>query len=94
MISLQPLGIWGGAGSPYISQRPPSLHAQPTAVRNTNLGHTGDIGTGDSRQNEAFWHDDGSVLDPLVHQPGALPFAVLERFPDAARNARRPPIGS
>jgi hypothetical protein len=39
---------------------------------------------------EAFWHDDGSGFDFIAHQTGALPFAVVERFVEAARK-RLPP---
>ena len=34
---------------------------------------------------EAFWHDDGSGFDLIVHHTGTLPFAVIERFVTAAR---------
>lgn len=33
---------------------------------------------------EAFWHDDGSGFDFIVHRAGTLPFAVIERFVAAA----------
>jgi hypothetical protein len=39
---------------------------------------------------EAFWHDDGSGFDFVVHRPGAVPLAVVERFVAAART-RLPP---
>ena len=39
---------------------------------------------------EAFWHDDGSEFDLIAHQTGALPFAAVERFVEAARK-RLPP---
>lgn len=34
---------------------------------------------------QAFWHDDGSGFDFIVHRPAAVPFAVVERFVSAAR---------
>jgi len=39
---------------------------------------------------EAFWHDDGSGFDFMCHAAVGLPFAVVERFVDAARK-RLPP---
>jgi hypothetical protein len=39
---------------------------------------------------EAFWHDDGTGFDFIVHGPTGLPFAVVERFVGAARR-RLPP---
>jgi hypothetical protein len=34
---------------------------------------------------EAFWHDDGSGFEFIVHHAATLPFAVVERFVAAAR---------
>lgn len=39
---------------------------------------------------EAFWHDDSSEFEFIVHGSGSVPFAVVERFVDVARK-RLPP---
>ena len=39
---------------------------------------------------EAFWHDDGSGFDFMCHAAVTLPFAVVERFVDAARKGLPP----
>lgn len=39
---------------------------------------------------EAFWHDDGSGFDFIVHRAGTLPFAVVERFVVAAGESLSP----
>jgi hypothetical protein len=45
-----------------------------------------DLGSSESGPSlEAFWHDDGSGFDFIVHHVGVLPFDVLERFVAAAR---------
>ena len=43
---------------------------------------------------EAFWRDDGSGVDFIVHHAGILPFAVVERFVAAARKNLPPTNGS
>lgn len=40
---------------------------------------------------EAFWHDDGTGFDFILHAATELPFVIVERFVDAART-RLPPI--
>lgn len=45
-----------------------------------------DLGSSESGPSlEAFWHDDGSDFDFIVHHAGTLPFAVVVRFVTAAR---------
>jgi hypothetical protein len=40
---------------------------------------------------EAFWHDDGTGFDFIVHHVGTLPpFAVVERFVAAAKRSLPP----
>jgi hypothetical protein len=39
---------------------------------------------------EAFWHDDGSGFDFIAYRAGTVPFAVVERFVDAARKSLPP----
>ena len=45
-----------------------------------------DLGSSESGPSlEAFWHDDGSGFDLIVHHAITLPFAVVESFVAAAR---------
>jgi hypothetical protein len=50
-----------------------------------------DLGSSDTGPAlEAFWYDDGTGFDFIVHQAGTLPFAVVERFVAAAKRSLPP----